>query len=101
MLHLKRVDINWQVDWYARISESTVDADLAEYYRADVQKIVDYHRGLSNRPILGGIENWYRDKHLSQYLQNITYRPKEGTYVGSYGHESVLCEIPEIWKQLF
>ena len=101
MLHLKRVDINWQVEWYSKISGSLDDENLGEYYRPDRQKIIDYHDGLSNRPIFVGMENWYRIEHTDKYVNSISYRPKEDMYVGSYGHESVLCEIPVLWKDLF
>jgi hypothetical protein len=101
MLHLKRVDINWQLEWYTRISESTADADLAEYYRPDRDKILNYHMGLCHRPRVVGIENWYRRDHISRFLEAILYHPGAGIYMGSYGHESVLCEVPAVWKHLF
>jgi hypothetical protein len=103
MLHLKRADINWQMQWFSRISETIAEnpklnPHLTDYYNPDREKILRYHSDVSVRPRLSGIENWYRDAHHAKFMDSITYLPKEDIYQGSYGQELVLCEIPDEWK---
>jgi hypothetical protein len=112
MLHLKRLDIGWQVNWFSRMSDNikdnpTAPNSLKDYYKPDQQKIIDYHKGVYNRQKLSGIECWYRDQLVTDYIEKIKLVQntdklghKIRIYSGQYGHEHVLCEIPTEWKNL-
>jgi len=106
MLHMKRLDIGWQLNWFTRMSENitsnpTVPDSLRAYYQPDEEKIRAYHKGVAGRPRLAGIETWYRPRLTAEYLQKIAYDPASGLYHGTYDHELVLCEIPPEWKSIF
>lgn len=105
MLHLKRIDIDWQVDWYRTMTRNIaanpeVGDDLRDYYRADRELILSYHRQVAERPILRGIDAWYRDAHQARFLVSVQYDPESGLYEGEYDHELVLCEIPESFRPM-
>ena len=105
MLHMKRLDIGWQFGWFGRMFNSikdnpNVNQIIKDYYFPDTEKIKDYHRGVSNRPRLSGIESWYRHDLTRKFLEEIRLVPDVGLYHGEYGHESVLCEIPSEWKSI-
>jgi hypothetical protein len=106
MLHMKRLDIGWQLNWFGKMSENitnnpTVPDSLRTYYQPDEDKIRQYHKGVAGRPRLNGIDTWYRPKLTAEYLQKIKFDRASGLYHGSYDHELVLCEIPPEWKSLF
>jgi hypothetical protein len=106
MLHLKRVDIDWQLRWNDAFSRNMagnpqVPKETRDKYVADQETILGYHLGVSTRPRLTGIESWYRDGHQQRFMDAVVYTPKSGLYVGSYEHDNVLCEIPAAWKDLF
>jgi hypothetical protein len=105
MLHMKRVDIEWQMLWYKGMHDSIkddpkVDHAIKEYYFPDRQKIEQYHRGVSQRHRVAGVENWYRTEATAAYMAKIKLSTVDKLYRGDYGHENVLCEIPAEWKAL-
>jgi hypothetical protein len=106
MLHLKRLDIGWQIDWlnkmYAAVKDNpSVNPDIKKYYTPDLDGVRDYHRGVAGRKRLSGIEAWYRDELLVKFLASVRYSTHDSLYRGDYGHEHVLCEIVSEWKALF
>lgn len=103
MLHLKRIDIDWQVEWFTRMTANigdnpNVEQIFKEYYRPDREKIVAYHRNISNWKIQAGIESWYRHDHQSKFIRSVSYNASKDVYSGTYEHDHVLCEIPQEWK---
>jgi hypothetical protein len=105
MLHLKRIDIDWQVDWYRTMSRNIatnpdVGDDIREYYSADRERILSYHRQVAQRPVLRGIDAWYRDAHQAKFMDSIRRDPSSGLFVGEYGHELVLCELPDDFRTM-
>ena len=105
MLHMKRLDIGWQLRWFARMLENIKDNPhvhqmFKDYYTPDEGKIRGYHDGVLNRPRLQGIDAWYRDNFIAIYLSKMKLVPADGIYHGEYGHEQVLCEIPPEWKSI-
>jgi hypothetical protein len=106
MLHMKRLDIGWQLDWYRRMSQAirddpSVPDSLRAYYNPDEDQIHRYHNGVSGRERLRGMETWYRFHIMKTFLDDISLTPATGLYDGKYDHELVLCEIPPEWKSLF
>ena len=104
MLHMKRVDIKWQVEWFAEMTSnikdnSRVDQIIKDYYQPDEDKIRNYHRDVGVRTIVRGITSWYRQEFTQQYLNGVALRG-DGVYAGRYEHEHVLCEIPREWRDL-
>ena len=105
LLHMKRVDVAWQLGWFTTMSESIdrslpSNKDLLDYYAPDEQRIRDYHDGVESRPRIGGLDNWYRDELTNDFLLSIHLSDPDGLYCGKYGHENVLCEIPLQWKSI-
>lgn len=105
MLHLKRIDIEWQMQWFAQMTGNIsgnpkVQQIFKDYYNPDREKILAYHRGASARPRLSGMVEWYREEHQRRFIEGITYHAKDDFYSGSYAQDMVLCEVPEAWKQL-
>ena len=105
MLHMKRVDIAWQIDWFGRMSQHikdnpNVDDSLHEYYAPDEAKIQDYHASVSRRPRLPGLMSFYRQDFIAGFLHQIQFIGRDGLYYGEHNHEQVLCEIPAEWKAL-
>ena len=105
MLHMKRLDIGWQLRWFGRMFENIKDNPkvrqmFKDYYFPDEEKIRGYHRGVVNRPRLAGIDSRYRQELTSSLLEKIKFVPADGLYHGEYGHEQVLCEIPSEWKSI-
>ena len=105
MLHLKRIDVDWQMAWYEEFGRA-LDANPAvpeatrAKYRPDRDTILQYHRGVSSRRRVAGIENWYRDEVQAQFFDAITYRPRDDLYVGDFRHDHALCELPAEWRAL-
>lgn len=105
LLHLKRIDIDWQLSWVAEMTRNiagnpAVTQEIQEYYRSDREKILEYHRGIDARPIVSGIENWYRDALQWRFFDAITYNAKDDVYYGKFEHDDALCEIPAVWKDM-
>ena len=105
MLHMKRLDIGWQLRWFGRMFENIKDNPkvrqmFKDYYFPDEEKIRGYHRGVVNRPRLAGINSCVRQELTSSLLEKIKFVPADGLYHGEYGHEQVLCEIPSEWKSI-
>lgn len=105
LLHLKRVDVDWQVDWYRTMTENIAanpDAgeDLRDYYRADRERILTYHRQVAERPVVRGLDAWYRDAHQEKFLKSVRYDAATGLFEGEYDHELVLCELPEEFRAM-
>lgn len=105
LLHMKRVDIRWQMQWFARMTSTIKDnlnvaQIIKDYYVPDEEKITRYHREVGVRRRLSGIDSWYRQEFTQQFLDGLSLRIPEGVYAGAYGHELVLCEIPPQWKSL-
>lgn len=106
MLHLKRIDIEWQMKWFAEMTGNIaenpkVQQIFKDYYNPDHEKIVSYHRAVGVRPRVSGMEAWYREDHQRKFLGGITYRANDDLYAGSYDQDMVLCEVPQPWKALF
>ena len=105
MLHMKRLDIGWQLAWCRQMTESLqnnnqAEAGLHQYYSPDEQRVLDYHKGAANRPFVAGIDSWYRDTLIAKFLEGIALVSSTGLYHGEYGHEQVLCEIPPEWRSI-
>ena len=105
MLHMKRIDIEWQVAWSKTMFESikddpSVNQHIKDYYSQSKANILGYHQDVGRRRQLSGIDSWYRDEITSNYLEKVEYQPNDGIYSGEYGHEHVLCEIIPEWKLL-
>lgn len=106
MLHLKRIDIDWQMQWFAEMTGNIaanpkVHQTTKDYYNPDLEKITSYHQGVSMRPRQTGMRAWYREEHQRKFLASITYEARSDVYTGSYDQDLVLCELPEAWKRLF
>ncbi len=106
MLHMKRLDIGWQVDWFRHMLQNIsqnekTDEALKSYYRADQDDIRNYHLGVENRDRLYGIDAWYRHEFTTAFTEQISFSPLSGMYVGGFDHEGVLCEIIPEWRELF
>jgi len=106
MLHMKRVDVDWQVGWFTKMTENIKDNPkvvqiFKDYYAPDEAKIRSFHKSVSARNrIGGGIQSWYRDNMMDEYMSRISLNAA-GTYYGKYGQElNVLCELPPEWKAL-
>lgn len=106
MLHMKRVDIGWQLNWFSKMTENIknnpkVNELFRDYYRPDEQKIRNFHIDVSRRKRHGSdVLAWYREITTKQYLDKITILPN-GIYSGEFGQEpNTVCELPEEWKTL-
>ena len=105
MLHLKRVDMAAQLRWGAAMTGNIGDnprvgPDIHAYYRPDEEAVTRYHLGVSMRPRLKGIEAWYRDRFQQEFEASVALNAANELYMGSFGHEEVLCEIPPAWRGL-
>lgn len=105
LLHLKRIDIEWQMRWFAEMTQNidanpAVSLQIKDYYRPDRPRIEQYHRDVGARPRLSGIAAWYRDDLQRRFLASLAYHPQDDLYVGAYEHDNVLCEIPPPWRHL-
>jgi hypothetical protein len=104
LLHLKRVDIEWQCRWYAEMTHNigdnpAIDPQIRAYYAANRVEITAYHEGVSARPRLEGIDSWYREEHQKRFMESV--KLIDGLYFGDYAHESALVAIPSEWRKLF
>ena len=105
MLHLKCIDIDWQLAWAVEMTAKiaanrAVPQQTRDHYRPDRARIEQYHRDVGARPRLPGMAAWYRDDLQRGFLASITYMPTDDLHVGAYEHEDVLCEIPPAWRAL-
>lgn len=105
MLHLKRVDMAEQFRWAAAMTGNIganpqVGAEIKAYYRPAEAEVLKYHLDVSMRPRLKGIEAWYRDDFQQDFAASVAQNPASGMHVGRYGHDHVLCEIPDAWRGL-
>lgn len=103
MLHMKRIDMQWQSRWFSEMvrnieTDSSASPDLLAYYRQKIEDIERYHLDVSRRDRYSGIDNWYRDDLINGFLGKIKYDRNSKFYTGEYGHEHALCEIEEAWK---
>ena len=105
LLHMKRIDIGWQLAWFRRMTENIsanpkAENYLKDYYAPDEVRIRDYHAGVENRTRLAGIESWYREAFTADFLAHTQLTPHNGIYQSRFDHEDVLCEIVPEWKAL-
>jgi len=105
MLHLKRLDMGWQLAWFRRMFDNIKDnpkvpQNTKDYYYPDEAKIRDHHTSVSQRQRLAGIDSWYRQDLMARFLETIKFVPATGLYHGEYGTEPVLCEIPSEWRSI-
>jgi hypothetical protein len=105
MLHLKRIDIGWQMHWCNHMRDNAPKTGNARnflmgYYKSDEKEIVHYHEGVVGRIRLNCESDWYRNETISNFLNNVNLVPETLLYAGKYGHEDVLCRIPDTWKEL-
>jgi hypothetical protein len=105
MLHMKRVDIGWQLDWFRYMTEklkhnARVSQTIKDYYAADEARITQYHRDVGDRRKLSGIDSWYREEFTKEFLRDIAFQKSDGMYTGAFKHELVLCQIPSEWGLL-
>jgi hypothetical protein len=101
LLHLKRVDIEWQLRWSRNISaHPDIAHDLRNYYSADREAIQSYNEQVAERRRLSGIDAWYRDDHQAKFLSSIRHYAATGLYAGEYDHDLVLCELPEEFRAM-
>ncbi len=105
MLHMKRLDIGWQMAWFREMTDNIagnpkVEQMFKDYYAPDLARITAYHRDVAVRPHVGGIDAWYRNGLMREFVENIRFTPGDGIYHSTYGHENVLCEIIPEWRAL-
>jgi hypothetical protein len=105
MLHMKRLDIGWQLHWYRHMFKNiehnpNAPDSLKQYYSPAEQAVLTYHADISRRRRLTGIESWYRDELMKSFLAEIVYQTQGGLYGGQFGHENVILEIPQAWRAL-
>lgn len=105
MLHLKRVDVDWQLGWNGTLAGNMagnpkVPEEIRAKYLVDQTRILEYHLGVSQRKRLSGIEAWYREEHQKRFLDSIAYSARTGFYVGTYDHDMALCELLPEWRGL-
>ena len=105
MLHMKRLDIGWQMAWFREMSDNIranpkVAQMFKDYYEPDLGRITDYHRGVSARPRVGGIDAWYRNGLMKEFVEGVRFVPEDRIYHVAFGHEDVLCEIIPEWRAL-
>jgi hypothetical protein len=105
MLHTKRIDIQWQIDWAAKMFDGikdnpAVSSQIKDYYSPKRESVLKYHSDVGSRPRLSGVDSWYRNDLTSSYLNTIQFNPGDGIYFGEYGHGHVLCEILPEWRRL-
>jgi hypothetical protein len=101
LLHLKRVDVDWQMQWSRTIAaHPEIAGGLRDYYRTDREQIMEYNRQVAERPLLRGIDAWYRDAHQAKFMSTVRHDPASGLYQGEYDHELVLCELPEEFRAM-
>lgn len=101
LIHLKRVDVDWQMQWsHCIAAHPEIAGDLRDYYRAGREQILEYNRQVAKRPLLRGIGAWYRDAHQARFIAAVRHDPASGLYQGEYDHELVLCELPEEFRAM-
>lgn len=105
MLHMKRLDIGWQLHWYRQMFKNiehnpNAPQSLKDYYSPAEQAVLTYHADISRRPRLTGIESWYRDELMKAYFDTISFQKWSNLYGGNFGHENVIVEIPKEWREL-
>jgi hypothetical protein len=106
MLHLKRIDIDWQMQSLQQMTADIkdnprVDQATRDYYAPEESRVRSYHQAVGQRPRLSGVAAWYRDELIAGFLSELEFHAADGIYYGNYGHEHVLCEIFPEWKNLF
>jgi len=103
LLHLKRADIDWQCQWCAEMTRNIsgdpmVSRSALDYYDTSRDRILSYHKAVSERLRLKGLDAWYREAHQKRFLESITQTGS--LYGGEYAHEDVLIRIPAEWAAL-
>ena len=105
LLHLKRIDIDWQLRWFAEMTRNIADNPavgqlIKDYFQPDREKLLAIHRAIGARPLLDGIENWYRNDLQWRFFDSVTYNPEDDIYSGQVEQDTVLCDLPAAWKTL-
>jgi len=105
LLHLKRIDVEVQLRWQDEIlrhiaNNPKIPQHTRDHYGFDRIKILEYNLGVSMRPRLKGQDAWYRHDFQRLFRDAVALDLRSGMYAGSFGHEEVLCEVPEAWRAL-
>jgi hypothetical protein len=105
MLHMKRLDIGWQMAFYPKMMEQVKDNPRARdhirsYYSPPESVVVKHHADVSVRPRFEGIDAWYRNDLIRTFMDSTEFHASNRLYFSKYGGEHVLCKIPDEWKAL-
>lgn len=95
LVHLKRADIDQQLEWFAYMSgRDFADERLRAYYAPSRDRLERLHRMLSARPLLQGWDGIDRAKFRGRFLGSICFDRMDGIYRGVHFQDDVICELP-------
>lgn len=105
LLHLKRVDVAWELRWHqemlGRIGDNPkVPQYTRDHYSFDHEKVLKHNLFVSLLPRLTGIESWYREDLQLEFIASVQVEAGTGLQVGAYRLDEVLCAIPDAWRGL-
>lgn len=100
LFHLKRADMALQFQWCEHmLTNITADSHAANYYNPSREQIIQYHYGISHRPVIRGPGSLYRNDHIEKYLADVKLDRKY--YRSNMDHEPVLVEVGPEMDSLF
>jgi hypothetical protein len=104
LLHLKRADINQQIQWAGEMLRATPnDPHLSQYYATDENPIRKYRNDVLAREIYWGWDGIPRDAYLKRVLKSYSLIKVENKlmYSGKHFHDDILVELPNEFTDIF
>lgn len=102
LFHLKRADIDLQLDWNRFMCKAASnDAFSQSYYSWGRDMIIDYHRTRFELPCIQGPHNLDRSAFNRRFLSSIRYNKDTSLFEGKYEIEEVNLVIPGRLKEAF
>ncbi len=81
LFHLKRADLQWQLDWNRLVAPQIVtDEGIRAYYETPEQQLRQYHKSWSQKRTEVGENVLYRAAFNDEFLNLVIYNERSGTF---------------------
>ncbi len=101
LFHLKRADLQWQLDWNKVVATKIIADDfIRSYYETPEQQLRQYHKSWSLKPTDSGEKVMYRESFNEAFRTSIIYNERSQTFDSKHTMEAVNVLIPNKFEGL-
>lgn len=81
LFHLKRADLQWQLDWNKAVASQIVTDDrIRSYYETPEQQLRQYHKSWSMKNVESGVNVMYRKVFNEEFASSLFYNERSQTF---------------------